>query len=218
MATAGELLDLFRLEVVDTVQPFLWTDDFILGALSDAQDWFARLTDGIPDSSTDAVTKIDLIAGTDVYALSDRVLKVRNARRQDTGRPIDVLNQEDMPGRGMYFDGRPGTTSALIIGMDENSVRAWPMPAENMTVRLSVFRLPLLPLTDGDDPLAVPKQHERALLMWAKHLAYGIHDSEMFDRKKSEDFELEFRRYCAAAKDEQGRAWHKPRAVVYGGI
>lgn len=216
--TAGELLDLYRLETVDVAQPYLWSDDFILGALSDAQVQFCRWTDGIADSSTDVVTKLSIVAGTDSYALHSKVKKLRTARREDTGRPLDVLNQEDMPARGMYFDGRPGTVSAVITGMDENTVRVWPMPAETMTVRLSVFRLPLTDLTDGDDPLVVPLQHQRALLLWAKHLGYGVHDTEMFDRAKSEDFEQKFLAYCASAKVDQGRARHKSRSVAYGGI
>ena len=216
--TAGELLDLYRLETVDTAQPYLWSDEFILGALSDAQVQFCRFTDGISDSSTDAVTLLNVVAGTDTYAFNPKVLKLRAARRVDTGKPLDVLNVEDMPARSMYFDGRTGTVSALITGMDENSVRVWPVPAEPLSVRLTVFRLPLVDLTDGDNPLVVPLQHQRALLLWAKHLGYGVHDSEMFDREKSAEFEQKFLAYCASAKVDQGRARHKPRAVAYGGI
>lgn len=216
--TAGELLDLFRQEVVDTAQPYLWSDDFILGALSHAQEQFCRFTDGLPDSSTDAVTKLVITAGVDSYALSPSVLKIRSARLNDTGRPIMVLNQEDMPPRGMYFDGRPGTVAALITGMDENTVRVWPMPNANTAIRLSVFRLPLAQLTDGDNLIVVPAQHQRALLMWAKHLAYGVHDSDAFDRTKSENYEQKFMAYCASATVDQDRARHKPRTVAYGGI
>ena len=215
---AGELLDLFRTEVVDTVVPYLWSDDFILSTISDAQVQFARHTDGIPDSTTDAVTLIELVASTGVYALHDKVLKIRSAYRTDTGRAIDMLNVEDMAPRKMYFDGREGTTTALITGMDENSVRAYPVPAEAFDIRLSTFRLPLVAITDGDDPLVVPDQHQRPLLMWMKHLAYGVHDTEAFDRTKSEEFAQAFKAYCASAKVDQGRARHKPRAVAYGGL
>lgn len=216
--TVGELLDLYRLEMVDVAQPYLWSDEFILGALSDAQVQFCRWTDGIPDSSSAGITLLSVLTGVDSYTLSPKVLKIRTARFDVTGRPVEVLNEEDMPGRSMYFDGRPGTVSALITGMDENSVRVWPMPAEDVDIRLSVFRLPLLDLTDGDDPLVVPLQHQRALLLWAKHLGYGVHDSETFDEKKSQDFEQKFMAYCASAKIDQGRARHKPRSVAYGGI
>lgn len=219
----SELLDLFRLEMADTAQPYLWSDEFIVGAIDDAQKQFARKTDGIPDSTTSAV--VDLVVAldpdtqlyTDVLPLHSSILKIRSARRADTGRDIEVLNMEDMPARNMFFDGRSSRVRALVLGMDTDQVRLWPFPNEDVTIKLSVFRMPLVTITD-DEPLEIPAQHHRDLLLWVKHRAYSVHDAETFDKTKAEDFRVLFESFCARAKDEQRRAKHKPRTVAYGGI
>lgn len=219
----SDLLSLFRLEMADKAAPYLWADDFIIGAIDDAQKQFARFTDGIPDSTTSAIVNLvvapNTLTGvyTDVLPLSTRILKIRSARRADNGKAVEVLNQEDMPTRGMFFNNVPGTLRALITGMDDGFVRLWPFPAENVTVKLSVFRLPLTDITD-DEPLEILAQHHRHLLLWVKHLAYSVHDAETFDKTKAAEFKAAFEAYCFGAKTDQARARHKPRSVAYGGI
>lgn len=214
----SDLLNLFRLEMADKAAPYLWTNDFVIGAIDDAQKQFARLTDGIPDSTTSAVVNLVVTTPyTDVLPLSTRILKIRSARRADTGKAVEVLNLEDMPTRGMFFDNVPGTLRALIVGMDDGFVRLWPFPAAALTIKLSVFRLPLADITD-DEPLEIPTQHHRHLLLWVKHLAYSVHDAETFDKTKAAEFKTAFEAYCFGAKTDQTRARHKPRTVTYGGI
>lgn len=219
----SELLGLFRIEMSDRAEPYLWSDEFVIGAIDDAQKQFARKTDGIPDSTTAAVVDLavaqnpDTLLYTDVLPLHESIMKIRSARRSDTGRAVDVLNEEDMAARGMYLDGTPGRLRALVVGMDEGKVRLWSFPNEDVTVKLSVFRLPLTTITD-DEPLEIPAQHHRDLLLWVKHRAYSVQDAETFDKTKAEDFGLRFEQFCFRAKEEQRRAKHKPRTVAYGGI
>ncbi len=213
----SELLSLFRVEMSDLAEPYLWSDAFIIGAIDDAQKQFARKTDGLADASTPAVVDLAVVAGLDTLPLHPSILKIRAAHRTDTGRPVEVVNQEDMDTRGAYFDGRAGRLRALVIGAEPNVVRLWPVPNETITVRLSVFRLPIVTITD-DEPLEVAPQHRRHLLLWVKHLAYSVHDAETFDKTKAADFELAFETYCKRAAAEQARARYKPRTVAYGGI
>ena len=213
----SELLSLFRVEMSDLAEPYLWSDAFIIGAIDDAQKQFARMTDGIPDSRTPEVVELPVTAGTDSVATHPSILKIRGAYRGDNGRPVDVVNQEDMDARGLHFDGLPGRLRALVIGADPNVGRLWPMPNEALTLKLSVFRLPLVTITD-DEPLEIAPQHHRHLLLWMKHRAYSVHDAETFDKTKAADFELAFETYCVRAKAEQARARYKPRTVAYGGL
>jgi len=215
--TSGELLELFRVEMNDVPKPQLWSDDFIFGAADSAQTWFARWTDGLPDSTTPAVIDLAIVAGTDTYPLHKAILKIRTARRADNGRPVEVCNEEDLVTHNRYFDGIPGVLRALVTGMDDYAVRTWPLPAEDTPVKLSVFRMPLVKITD-DQPFEIAEQHHRELLLWMKHLAYSVQDAETFDKTKASDFEQRFKDYCFKVKLEQGRLRHKPRAVVYGGI
>jgi hypothetical protein len=286
---SSELLDLFRKEMSDSAEPYLWSDEEIFNFEDDAQAMFCRKTDGIRDSTTAAVTKLALTPGTSVLAIHATIKRIRNARRGDTGRPLEIINADDMPKRGWYFDGTAGEPKALILGMDEDSARVWPVPntasqfiyattAEvaldastvpltsvdglyvgqlvrgtgiaasttissitdldivlstpttaiiadatsltfDLTVDLSVFRLPLASITDvGDQTFEVPAEHHRHLMLWMKHLAYSKQDAEAFNRTKAEEFEKRFYAYCAQVQEEERRKAFKVRTVAYGGI
>lgn len=213
----GDLLTRFRDEMNDTVEPYLWSDDLVFSYANEAQKKFAQLTDGIPDSSTAEVVELSVVPAQDSYPLHPTILKIRSAMRADTGRPVDVLNIEDMPTRGYYFDGIPGTVKALVIGMDADTARVWPMPNETVTLRLSTYRLPLVEIID-EQALEIPLQHHESLLLWMKSRGYLKQDAETYDRARADDFEQRFLAYAAAAKAEAARARHKPRTVAYGGI
>ncbi|MBP7611141.1 MAG: hypothetical protein KA760_16725 [Steroidobacteraceae bacterium] len=218
--TPGDLLTLFRSEVSDVATPYLWSDDEFFGYADDAQKQFARLTWGLIDSSTTAIVDIPLVAGTNTYDLSPLILAVRAARVTATGRGLDIVNQEDMPVRRMYFDGTEGVPQAVILGMDTDKISVWPVPIEDEAIKLSVFRLPLVDITSANEttPFEIAPQHHRHLLLWVKHLAYLKQDAETYDRIKAAEFEAAFEAYCARAKKEQDRSRHKPRSVTYGGI
>lgn len=218
--TPGDLLTLFRSEVSDVATPYLWSDDEFFGYADDAQKQFARLTWGLIDSSTTAIVDIPLVAGTNTYDLSPLILSVRAARVTATGRGLDIVNQEDMPVRRMYFDGTEGVPQAVILGMDTDKISVWPVPIEDEAIKLSVFRLPLVDITSANEttPFEIAPQHHRHLLLWVKHLAYLKQDAETYDRIKAAEFEAAFEAYCARAKKEQDRSRHKPRSVTYGGI
>lgn len=216
--TPSELLEQFRLDVADVATPYLWEDAEFFRYADEAQKQFTRLTDGIPESTSAPVTEIAVTAGNDTYALSPLVLKVRAARTLSDGRPLEVLNLEDMVTRGNYFDGRTGTVKVVVTGMDVDTVRVWPMPSEDMTVKLSVFRMPLVDITDVSVAFEIAPHHHLNLLDWVKHRAYRKQDAEAFDKQKSDEFKTAFETYCTKVKAEQARARHKPRAVAYGGI
>lgn len=212
---AEQLRDLFRSEMSDTEEPYLWSDDEVDSFIEDAQRMFCRFTDGVADATTACVTQLNVKPGTTWLDTHPSLLKIRALRRADTGRPVEVLNEEDMPERNMRFDGRQGTVQALVVGMEADRARVWPDSSETVTLQATVFRLPLKPAADGFEIAPV---HHRHLLLWTKHLAYEKHDAETYDKRKSQEFEQAFRAYCEQAKDEERRKRHKPRSVVYGGI
>ncbi len=216
---SSELLDLYRKEMEDTSLPYLWSDEEIFEYANDAQKMFARDTGGIPDGTTAAVTEIDVTPADDWYALHPSILQIRTASRTDTGRPVEVLNFEDMRERRWYFDGTLGLLRAMVIGIERHKVRMWPYPSETMTVSMTVFRLPLVEITsDGDQEFEIDVEHHRHLLHWMRHLGYLKQDSETFDKSKSEEFEGRHLAYCTKVKEEEARKRNKTRFVRYGGI
>jgi hypothetical protein len=214
-----ELIDLYRSEMRDTEEPYLIGDTALYSYLDDAQQWFCRLTEGIEDSRTPSVTRLAVVPNQEWYQTSSLILKVREAHRLDTGRPISIVNAEKATQLGVVFDGRVGPLQYLVTGLDKNHLRAWPTPNETVGVELRVFRRPLENITDaGDQPLEIDDHHHRHLLLWVKHLAYDNHDVEMFDKRKSDEYKAKFEAYCFKAMKEQERARRAVGTVIYGGL
>lgn len=213
-----ELLEAFRSDVVDLEAPTLWSDAEIYRYMDDAQKMFCRFTEGIEDARTPAVTQLVVAPNEEWLDHSPLILKIRVARRTDTGAKLPIVPFEKAADHGIRFDGRAGPVQALVIGEEQNAFHLYPTPNEPVTIALSVFRLPLKAITDaGDQKLELDEQHHESLLMWMKHKAYLKQDADAFDPRRAEDSRSDFMAYCAQAKREQGRARHPAGAVVYGG-
>ena len=212
------LLALFRSEMADAAEPYLWSDADVFSYFDDAQTMFCRLTDGIADATTADVTLIEVIPTTDWVTTHPSILRIRSAIRSDTGRDVEVINRDDMPVRRWYFDGVPAAVKALIIGMEAGKARVFPKSNETVDIHLTVFRLPLTHITAADQDFEIPAEHHQHLLHWVKHRAYMKQDAETFDRTRAEEFEGRFRAYCEQVKREERRKAFKVRTVAYGGI
>lgn len=215
--TSEELLDLFRSEMDDQEETYLWADTEVYGYIDDAQNMFCRLTDGIADATSSDVVDIDVPIATDWVDLNPAILKIRGATRTSDGRPLEVVNYEDMDARGLRFDGRTGPIEFLIVGEEEDKARVYPIASVADAIKLLTFRRPLITI-DSDMPLEIGSQHHRHLLLWVKHLAYLKQDAETFNRSKSNEFEARFQSYCDQVKEEQRKKRHKVRVVAYGGL
>ena len=209
-----ELLAVFREEVFDLVAPYLWSDALIYRYIDDAQKQFCRDTYGIADARR---FKVNVLAdGTEWYKTDAHILKIRGATDHATGREVALVPIEKMASNDMRFDGKAGHLKALITGLEKNMFRAWPIPNVASVVDLTVFRLPY-DVGAGDD-FEIDDQHVLPLLLWVKHKAYDVQDSETYNKQASDKYRAAWGAYCAAALVAQSRAMHTAGAVTYGGI
>lgn len=220
------LHDLFRIEVRDQVEQYLWSSAEIYMYLNDAQDMFCRLQGGIADA-TSAITQLAVTAGDTFVSVSPRILKIRQATRAADGYELQILNFEDLQaGRpiddygcrvGYRVDHTPGPVRAIVVGMEANKIRLIQTPQEDQTINLLVYRMPLTAITGSGQALEIDEQHHRHLLLWMKHLAHQKQDAETYDRGRADMFRSEFLAYCDQAKAEREKREHKYRTVAYGG-
>jgi hypothetical protein len=125
---SAELVTLFRKDMVDETRPFLWSDFEVYGYADDAQKMFARLTGGIPDMTSSAITQLPFdIDQTDIK-LDPRILKVRSGVPRLGRGPISVINYENMTKEGVRFDGKKGPVRAVVIGADSKLAYYLPIP------------------------------------------------------------------------------------------
>lgn len=230
--TPLELKDLFRREVRDEAEPYLWTDADILTYINEAQNMFCRLAGGIADAITTDITHVPVGNGMLFAAISPKILKLRDVRRASDGRNVDILNLEDLGTAGVTYGGygqqwgtggakvgtELGPTRAVVLGAQENAIVLVPLPAEEDVLYLVVDRLPINPVDYTMYGLEIGDIHHRSLLYWMKHLAHEKQDAETYDRGRSEEFRQKFVEYCDLAKAERDRHNHKFRTVAYGGI
>lgn len=227
--TPAEVVDLFRTQVHDVAEPYLWSDDEAFEFLNDAQTMFCRLTDGLADATTPDVTTLNIVPGQSLYPMHPSIKYIRHATRADNGRDVPVMNADAHQSEVQRWAGpygsntasQPGVLRRLVLGEDEAQILAYPQPAETVTVMLAVYRLPLEDITASSatlDPLLAPIHH-RHLTLWMRHLAFGKADSEVYDPRASERYEAAFRNYCTDAQSEARRRRRATGgAVTYGGL
>ena len=228
--TSDQLLAKFRQDMVDVATDPLWTDDEIYQYIDAAQKEFCRRTLGISDSRTDEICRLALADGTEFISLDPRILKIRGARIESNGAPVEIMNYENLISQPSWpfdygqshrvvLDNSVGPEcKALITDMEQDMVRILPISSTEQVVLLSVYRLPLHDITQTNQMLEIHEQHHLYLLYWVKHLALLKQDAEVFDKNKSDAMAAAFLNYCAQAKHEQERREHKPRTVMYGGL
>lgn len=241
--TPKQLHDYFRSQVADLAAPTLWSEDDVYGYMDEAHKMFVRLTGGIADAETDDIVTLCFDSGEQFAKLDPRVLEVRDASRDNDGAQIDVFNIEDFKfgnanlvrrdedyyfgtfQRGPSIKWRTRTGSpikAIVLGMQRNKARAYPIPVIGEDVHIEVYRLPLFTLTKGnkaDFVFEVDEEHHKSLVWWMSYLAFQKHDADTYSKTYSELYEKKFQEYCIVlAEREQERRRRKPRKVQYGGI
>lgn len=208
-----ELIAVFRDEMSDTERPYIWGDVTLQGYIDEAQKLFCRNTFGIEDARS---FKLSVSPSREWYALDPSVLKLRAAINRVTGRPVPLVSAEKLVDSGMRFNGDTGAIKALVIGLEKNMLRAWPMPNAAATIDLMVLRLPAELLPDAE--LEIDDQHHRNLLLWVKHRAFDTQGGETASTRKADDFLARWNAYCDKARAEQSRARRPVGTVSYGGI
>lgn len=203
----------FRRRALDTVVPYLWSDDEALLYANEAHKAWVRMIRGLRDSTSE-LTYLDLASGDEYVELDTRIIDVISARLDgDVPREIDVVGPRHELARARRT---PGRLVALVKGEDEVALRAVSIPTEAYSVRLSVDRMPLKDLTFNSS-LEIREEHGMKLVEGMLAMAYGKQDPETMDNVKAAKYQTDFEREGARAYVEKRRRLAKAGTVEYGG-
>jgi hypothetical protein len=198
----------------DVETPPLWSDAVAYAFMDDAQKQFCRFTRGIEDARSFRLT---VAISKEWYSVDERILHIRSALTA-RGIPVPMVPLERMGEQGLRFDGTLGPIKALIPGLEKRALRAVPVPSVAEALSLQTYRLPETISATGEGDFEIDEHHHQHLQLWMKHRAYGVQDSEVYDKRKEVEFEARFKTYCDGVKIEQSRLNKPVGTVAYGGI
>ena len=221
------LYELFRADVRDEAQPYLWSDREVWYYANDAYRMFVRLTGGVSDFDSD-VCAVDVTAGEAVSDINPSILRIMGATLGSEHRPLRLINFTDLSQhrRADYGNTSPltltdrqGEVWGAVLGMRRGVLRWLDVPEADDVVNLQVYRMPLGAISGPGQALVdVDEDHHLHLLKWMKHLAFSKVEAETFDRAAAESYAAQFQSYCQLAKAEWERYKHTGRTTSYGGI
>jgi len=222
--TAEDLLDIFRTEVDDTEEDYLWTDESFFWYLDEAQREFARQTDIL--MSSDIV--IPVVADESFITLPVGVEKIRDIRLLSTNGKLPVINYVEVQGTHsasgygeelLDWNTSTGTPRFVIADEVTDQLRLVPQPIVNDSVTISAFRLPKIDIIDDGSILELTdSSHQRSLLLLCKAMAYEVNDVDINDTARADRYRQQFFAYTAEVKSRRNRRNRRVGTVRYGGI
>lgn len=223
--SVDRLRELFRAEVEDEVQPYLWSDTEFYEYLDEAQKEFARETDYFKDVSTPELTRLTVTADDPWVPLDPRVVEVRRVSTTDSSLPIQIVNAIELDHKYLSdaygaastnWDTARGTPKLVVADLETDKLRLVPTPVQGTTLKLHIIRLPLEDVEGPESQLEISENsYRRSLLMFAKSMAYMKHDSETYSPEKAATYRADFYNYCGIVKSRQKRKQRRVGTVRY---
>lgn len=158
------LSEVTRVFLGDMVEPYLWSDDFLLASLNRAEQEVATRTLCLFDDQDPDICQIALETGTQTYAMDPRVLQVKSIYYQ--GKLLEQVDVVDMDRLyGPLWRPAPGAPQSWYANDSRSiSLTAPPTVAVNgQSMSLGVYRLPAEPMVSFQDTPEVPAWMHRAM-------------------------------------------------------
>ena len=236
--TPRELKDRFRADVSDAEMPgsgddsdSLWKDLEVYNYADLAFREFAKITEYFLDSTTVAITELELEQDNPWVSINPKVIKIIRSKLVGTPKKLHVVKAEELDSGYLYEDyglrlsagweDEVGVPEALITNLERDRIRVVPTPVEDYTVRLTVVRYPLEHITrqarniplETTDPM-----HIDAILDGMKMHAYSKQDADVYNVDMSTDYRNKFYSKLGDIKQEIKRLRKPARSVQYGGL
>jgi hypothetical protein len=176
-----ELRDLARMKLDDRVEPYLWSDEFLNGAINRAQDEAIVRIGGIADDYTPQITLQTVFAGNSVLVVPPNVLKVDSVSTSKGALiATTVVELQTNP----LWESVTGEPSRYIL--NGTSIRIYPIPLVDTVVTMKVRRGALKPLVLEQDIPEIPYSLHNALLHYVLSESYEIPDADINNKDASE--------------------------------
>lgn len=223
--TVDSLIEQFRTQMDDNIEPYLWHEDRIVEWLDEAQKIFAERTKYFKGSESIAVLSAD---GGD-FATPAYALEIRRAILTSNPTPLFIGNFNAIDRGAVYSDygidlngdweALTGTPRLLVLDEKTGYGRLVPKPPADDTIKIHYFRYPLKDITSSSSTLELTDtRHQRIMVVYARAMAYGDHDADVYDPKQEESKLAEFHAKVDVIAAQIKRQTRKAGTVKYGGL
>jgi hypothetical protein len=181
----AELLAEMRSRLDDEATPYLWSDADLTLYLNEAEREACIRAKLLYDSTTPQLTQYAITAGAQTIALDSRIDIID--RVQLDGRflkrhTVEQIQHEYGP---LWQNWSPERSPRYFIHEDDNQLRIFRPPAEDGTLRLYLWRLPLADMEAPADVPDISVRFHLQMIDWAEHLAYRRRDADAGDSQKA---------------------------------
>jgi len=211
----GELLSEVRSQLDDVIDDYddsdaLWKDAELIRYINEAQREVAIRAECLFDSSTSSVSEIAIQKDVDNYPISNLILHIKSVFLDSDNCVLSRVDACDI--LWSCKDKRQGVPRKYTLDKEVGKIYFDSIPQEVDTARLIVSRLPLDDLASDSDVPEIHAKYHFKMLEWVKYLAYGKHDSEMYDPNSRELAMRNFFEYFGSSTDAQ-----EQKRQLYGG-
>lgn len=221
-----EMVAMFRRDMDDKTEPYLWEEEELLELFEEAQDDFTEEVDLLTEELA-----LTFVANTPLVDYPRYVTRIR-AMSAPSGKDVNIVTSDEflqgsltddygLQVRSVNSQWRTATGSepkAVITDIETNKLRAYPIPTADGTLTTSVYRKAKTSIIDGYEFEVTDRNMQRAILLKVRSLAYGKHDSETYNPQLEEEFEIKYINKRDELARRERRRTRKMRPIQYGGI
>ncbi|MBF0516398.1 MAG: hypothetical protein HQK97_04640 [Nitrospirae bacterium] len=204
--TLSEIISLTRGRLRDPHPGTYWSDNELIVMLNDTIDEFCRETLLLEDSLTPEICSIPVVEGQAYYELDSRIIFV--ARVYLAGYcPLGKVNRCDLDAWYERWEVDQDRPRAYISDLESQQIRLYPVPDDNYQLALTVFRIPLIPMTmkEPDRQPEINSRHHYSLIDGLVARAYQTNDSDTFEPNFYQLHAAKWRDYIEKIKQEMLR-------------
>ena len=208
--TLQQLIDAFRVQANDKVEPYFWSDQEVADYLNSAQKEAAIRARLIYEVADVDVCSIDVFKDQSIYNLNPLLYELSHISfKSDSdkqGSRISIMSPEDMSGL-CGDDWRERTGEPRFAVQADKWLRLAPTPDSDGLLLIEGYRVPKpMDLVDADTAAPeISELHHEHLVNWALHKAFSIPDAEGFDPQRAQDAERDFTEYFGIRPDSDLR-------------
>lgn len=205
----SQLIQRFRVQANDKVEPYFNDDESVIDWLNDAVNEACIRGRLIQESDNADVCVIDIITGTAKYRLHESLYELSRVWFEPgngtRGSYLALMSAESLDQKYKCDNWKLMQGIPQFAIQDDTGIRLVPSPNIEGALHLEGYRVPLVNMQNENDEPEINSIHHIHLIDWALHKAFSVPDAEFFDPNRSALAEQKFEDYFGIRPDSDLR-------------